>query len=168
MQACYCSANARSTTKSPGFVVFPSWNPRASSIFFGSRSIAGLPHGITRSLAVSSGGTPALTTQHVCNTFADMKTAILPQVRVEPQLRADLEAVLREGETLSDFLEATVRQAVDYRRMQAELDARADAAWVRFQQTGAAVPASEVLAEMRERLESRRRKLQRKHRPAKA
>jgi len=97
-----------------------------------------------------------------------MKTAFLPQVRVEPQLRADLEAVLREGETLSDFLEATVRQAVDYRRMQAEFDARADAAWMRFQQTGAAVPATEVVAEMRERLESKRRELQDRHRPAKA
>lgn len=97
-----------------------------------------------------------------------MKTAILPQVRVEPQLRADLEAVLREGETLSDFVEAAVRQAVDYRRMQAEFEARADAAWTRFQQTGAAVPASEVVAEMRERLETKRRELQRRHRPAKA
>ncbi|HEX4510175.1 MAG TPA: YlcI/YnfO family protein [Burkholderiaceae bacterium] len=97
-----------------------------------------------------------------------MKTAILPQVRVEPQLRADLEAVLREGETLSDFLEATVRQAVDYRRMQAEFDARADAAWARFQQTGAAVPAQEVVAEMRARLDARRGELQGKHRPAAA
>ena len=97
-----------------------------------------------------------------------MKTAILPQVRVEPQLRTDLEGVLREGETLSDFLEATVRQAVDYRRMQAEFDARADAAWVRFQQTGSAVPASEVVAEMRERLEAKQRELQGKHRPTTA
>ncbi len=97
-----------------------------------------------------------------------MKTAILPQVRVEPQLRAELEAVLREGETLSQFLEATVRQAVDYRRMQTEFDARADAAWSRFQQTGTAVPASEVVAEMRERLEAKRRELQDKHRPTKA
>ena len=97
-----------------------------------------------------------------------MKTAIIPQVRVEPQLRADLEGVLREGETLSDFLEATVRQAVEYRRMQAEFDARADAAWARFQQTGAAVPAEEVVTEMRARLEARRRELQGKHRPAAA
>jgi hypothetical protein len=94
-----------------------------------------------------------------------MKTAILPQVRVEPQLRADLEAVLREGETLSDFLESTVRQAVDYRRMQAEFAARAEAAWTRFQQTGVGVPAEEVVAQMRERLETRRRELQGKHRP---
>jgi hypothetical protein len=97
-----------------------------------------------------------------------MKTAILPQVRVEPQLRADLEAVLREGETLSDFLEATVRQAVDYRRMQAEFAGRAEAAWTRFQQTGVGVPAEEVVAQMRERLEARRRELQGKHRPTEA
>jgi hypothetical protein len=97
-----------------------------------------------------------------------MKTAILPQVRVEPQLRADLEAVLREGETLSDFLEATVRHAVEYRRMQAEFDSRADAAWARFQHTGAGVPAQEVTAEMRARLEARRLELQGKHRPAAA
>ncbi len=95
-----------------------------------------------------------------------MKTAILPQVRVEPQLRADLEGVLREGETLSDFLEATVRQAVEFRRMQAEFEARADAAWSRFQQTGAGVPAEELVAEMRVRLQARRRELQGKHRPA--
>jgi predicted transcriptional regulator len=94
-----------------------------------------------------------------------MKTAILPQVRVEPQLRADLEAVLREGETLSDFLETTVRQAVEYRRMQTEFEARADGAWSRFQQTGTGVPAEEVLAEMRLRLEARRRELQGQHRP---
>ena len=94
-----------------------------------------------------------------------MKTAILPQVRVEPQLRADLESVLREGETLSDFLESTVRQAVDYRRMQAEFDARANAAWTRYQQAGGGVPAEEVVAQMRERLEAKRRELQGKHRP---
>ena len=94
-----------------------------------------------------------------------MKTAILPPVRVEPQLRADLEAVLREGETLSDFLETTIRQAVDYRRMQAEFAARAEAAWTQFQQTGIGVPAEEVVAQMRGRLEARRRELQGQRRP---
>src|SRR5262249_49072257 len=104
--------------------------------------------------------------QHVCNTIVDMKTAILPQVRVEPKLRADLEDVLREGGTLSDFLETTVRQAVEYRRMQAEFDARADAAWARFQHTGAGVPADQVVSEMRERLEARRRELKGRRRLA--
>ena len=44
-----------------------------------------------------------------------MKTAIIPQVRIEPQLRADLDAVLRDGETLSEFVESTVRGAVEHR-----------------------------------------------------
>lgn len=95
-----------------------------------------------------------------------MKTAILPQVRVEPQLRADVESVLRDGETLSDFLEATVRQAVDQRRMQAEFSARAEAAWTRFQQTGAGVPAEALVDELRTRLAARRRELQGKRRPS--
>lgn len=59
-----------------------------------------------------------------------------------------------------------VRQAVEYRHMQAQFDARADAAWARLQQTGAAMPAEEVVAEMRARLEARRRELQGKCRPA--
>jgi hypothetical protein len=96
-----------------------------------------------------------------------MKTAILPQVRVEPQLRADLEAVLRDGETLSDFLVTTVRQAVDYRRMQAEFAARSDAAWSHFQPSGDAVRAGDLLAEMRSKLHARRAQLLDKHRPPK-
>jgi len=49
-----------------------------------------------------------------------MKSAILPQVRVDPELRANLESMLRKGETLSEFIEGTVRSAVEYRRAQAE------------------------------------------------
>ena len=97
-----------------------------------------------------------------------MKTAILPQVRIEPQLRADVESVLREGETLSEFLEGTVRKAVEQRRIQAEFEARAEAAWVRYQQTGESVPAAEVLAEMRRRLQARKRRLKGQHKPGAA
>ena len=43
-----------------------------------------------------------------------MKTAVIPQVRVEPQLRADLDAVLLPGETLTEFVEASVRRAVEF------------------------------------------------------
>lgn len=95
-----------------------------------------------------------------------MKTAILPQVRVEPQLRADLESVLREGETLSDFLEATVRSAVEHRQVEAEFAARADAAWARFQATGKAVPVEEVIAKMSDKLAARRLELAGKRRTA--
>jgi hypothetical protein len=36
-----------------------------------------------------------------------MKTAVIPQIRVEPELRAELEAVLEQGETLTDFVETS-------------------------------------------------------------
>ncbi len=89
-----------------------------------------------------------------------MKTAILPQVRVGPQLRAELESVLREGESLSEFIETTVRSAVEYRREQAEFHARGEAAWRRYQRTGESYPASQVVDELRDMLEARRRQLQ--------
>ena len=57
-----------------------------------------------------------------------MKSAVIPQVRVEPELRAELEAVLRQGETLTDFVEASVRNAIAFRRVQTAFHARAQAA----------------------------------------
>ncbi len=91
---------------------------------------------------------------------ARMKTAILPQVRVEPELRAQLESVLREGETLSGFVERTVRSAVEYRRVQAEFHARGEAAWQDYRRSGVSHPADEVIAELRDKLEARRKSLQ--------
>lgn len=88
-----------------------------------------------------------------------MKTAIIPQVRVEPELRSDLESVLRDGETLSEFVEATVRSAVEYRRMQTEFHARGEAAWQQYQRTGASIPAEQVIQEMRDMMEAKRRQL---------
>ncbi|WP_280813009.1 YlcI/YnfO family protein [Variovorax sp. TBS-050B] len=88
-----------------------------------------------------------------------MKSAILPQVRVDPELRADLESVLAEGETLSEFIEDTVRGAVAYRRTQVEFHARGEAAWQAYLRTGVSHPADQVIAEMRERLEIKRQQL---------
>ena len=88
-----------------------------------------------------------------------MKTAIIPQVRVEPELRADLESVLHPGETLSEFVETTVRNAVEYRRTQAAFHARGEAAWQEYQRTGAAVPAAQITQELRELLERKRKQL---------
>ncbi|GAA0757234.1 hypothetical protein LRH25_18310 [Ideonella azotifigens] len=88
-----------------------------------------------------------------------MKTSILPQVRVEPQLRADLESVLREGETLSEFVEASVRKAVDFRRVQDDFYARGEASWQDYQRTGEAYPVDDVLAELRAMTDARRKQL---------
>ncbi|MFN7426740.1 MAG: YlcI/YnfO family protein [bacterium] len=39
-----------------------------------------------------------------------MKTAVIPQIRVEPELRAELESVLRQGEALTECVETTVQR----------------------------------------------------------
>lgn len=86
-----------------------------------------------------------------------MKSAVLPEVRVEPELRAELEAVLRQGESLSKFVEASVRNAAEFRRMQTRFHARGQAAWDHYQRTGISVPADEVLAKLRAKLDARRK-----------
>ncbi len=53
-----------------------------------------------------------------------MKTAAIPSIRVEPALREQLEQVLAEGESLSAFVEASVRAQVLRRQQQAEFVAR--------------------------------------------
>ena len=53
-----------------------------------------------------------------------MKTATLPPLRVEPELRQAAEAVLHDGESLSGLMEKSLRDEVNRRRMQAEFIAR--------------------------------------------
>lgn len=57
-----------------------------------------------------------------------MKTAHLPPVRIEPGLRTEIEALLNHGETLSEFVVGSVKDAVEWRRTQDAFLARADAA----------------------------------------
>jgi hypothetical protein len=90
---------------------------------------------------------------------ARMKTAVIPQIRVEPELRAELESVLKQGETLTDFVEATVRSAIAFRRVQTAFHARAQAASEAYHQTGVSVPVETVLARLQSRLDARRKKL---------
>lgn len=85
-----------------------------------------------------------------------MKSAVLPQVRVEPELRAELESVLRQGETLSEFVENSVRNAVEFRRVQNDFHARGEAAWAEYQRTGVSYSTAEVMAELRAMVEEKR------------
>ena len=88
-----------------------------------------------------------------------MKSAVIPQVRVEPELRSELEAVLRQGETLSEFVETSVRNAVEFRRVQTRFHERGEAAWASYQRTAAAVPADAVLAKLQAKLDAKRKQL---------
>ena len=53
-----------------------------------------------------------------------MKTATIPALRVEPQLRDAVEGVLAEGETLSSFMEEALKANITRRQHQQAFIAR--------------------------------------------
>ena len=91
-----------------------------------------------------------------------MKIATLPATRVRPEVREAAEAVLKEGETLSSFIETAVRETAERRRVQAEFIARGLAASAQAKRTGVYIPAEEVFAKLEVRIEARRQELMKK------
>ncbi len=65
-----------------------------------------------------------------------MKSSTMPSLRVEPDLRKAAENVLREGETLSSFMEASLRAGIQHRKVQQEFIARGLASKKEALQTG--------------------------------
>jgi hypothetical protein len=94
-----------------------------------------------------------------CDTLPRMKTATIPSVRVEPEFRAEVEAVLGEGETLSEFVEASVRASVERRRAQAEFVARGLRSREEARRTGEYVDADVVVDGLQRKLDAARTKL---------
>jgi len=90
-----------------------------------------------------------------------MKTAVTPNPCVDPELCADVESVLRPGETLAGFIGAAVRNAMAYRRVQSEFHARAAVASAEYHRTGVSVPADAVLARLQAKLDAKRKQLSR-------
>lgn len=78
-----------------------------------------------------------------------MKSASMPSLRVDPELRQAAEAVLREGESLSSFMEQSLRDQVTRRQLQHEFVARGLASRDEAQQTGEYFEPSSVHAELR-------------------
>jgi Arc/MetJ-type ribon-helix-helix transcriptional regulator len=83
-----------------------------------------------------------------------MKSATIPSVRVEPELRAEVESLLSEGETVSEFVEASVRATVLRRRQQAEFMARGLRSLETARQTGDYVEADVVLDGLQRKLDA--------------
>lgn len=82
-----------------------------------------------------------------------MKTATIPSVRVEPDFRAEVEAVLADGETLSEFVETSVRASVERRRVQAEFIARGLRSRDEARRTGEYVDADVALDGLQRKLD---------------
>jgi hypothetical protein len=85
-----------------------------------------------------------------------MKTSTLPPVRVEPALRAEVEALLDEGESLSDFVAGCVRDGVAWRRTQDAFVARAHQAVERAAREGDGMTPAEVLGRLDGQLQAAR------------
>ncbi|MEI7825349.1 MAG: YlcI/YnfO family protein [Chlorobiaceae bacterium] len=75
-----------------------------------------------------------------------MKSASLPSLRVEPELRRSAELVLREGETLSAFIESSLRANIERRLARNEFIARGLASREHARATGEYIAADEVLS----------------------
>lgn len=74
-----------------------------------------------------------------------MKSASIPSLRVDPELRAAAESVLREGETLSAFVENSLRAQIHHRRAQEQFIARGLAAKDEAKRTGIYYGSGDVL-----------------------
>ena len=94
--------------------------------------------------------------QRKCTTIFFMKTATIPSVRVEPELRAEVESLLGEGETDSEFVEASVRATVMRRRNQAEFVARGLRSADDARRSGDYVDADTVLQKLQRKLDAAR------------
>ena len=82
-----------------------------------------------------------------------MKTSTIPSLRVDPQLRLAAESVLRDGESLSGFVEQAIRQTIAYRQADQEFIARGLKARDQARQSGQYVEAGAVLDRLQEMLD---------------
>jgi Arc/MetJ-type ribon-helix-helix transcriptional regulator len=81
-----------------------------------------------------------------------MKSSTLPPLRVSPELRADAEAVLAPGESLSSFVHDAVTRTIAYRKAQQEFVARGLASATKARRTGRYVSSSAALRTLRRQL----------------
>ena len=77
-----------------------------------------------------------------------MKTATIPPIRVAPAFRGEIESVLEQGESLSEFVENAVRQSVLKRQNQTEFVRRGMAAIEETQRLGNGISADDLLAQL--------------------
>ena len=87
-----------------------------------------------------------------------MRSPTFAPIRVEPEARAEVEAVLREGKSLTRFSEEAVAAAAAWRRVQSELVTRGEAAIAGWKQEGGGHTVDEVMADLQARLDDEKRR----------
>ncbi|HVR54990.1 MAG TPA: YlcI/YnfO family protein [Pseudorhodoferax sp.] len=86
-----------------------------------------------------------------------MKTATIPPVRIDPQLRDQIEQSLEEGETMTALVEKAVRHEVARRHDNAEFMRRGLAAIARTRDADDGIPAEQVIAKLESKLAAARK-----------
>ena len=81
-----------------------------------------------------------------------MKTAAFPSVRVDPDLRQAAEDVLNQGESLSSFVEQSIRENIGFRLAQREFISRGLASRDRALKTGNYVSSKIVIGKLEKKL----------------
>ena len=74
-----------------------------------------------------------------------MKTATIPSLRVDPKLRDAAEEVLQDGETLSSFVEQSIREGIERRQARRSFIARGLRSKQAARHSGKYVPAEAVV-----------------------
>lgn len=87
-----------------------------------------------------------------------MKSATIPPLRVTPDLRSEAESVLRDGESLSSFVEDSIRRQIEHRKLQSEFIARGLAARDAAKASGQYASKEDVMDSLRGILDASKRK----------
>lgn len=87
------------------------------------------------------------------------RTATLPPIRVAPETKASVEAVLREGESLTQFIEGAVCREAEFRVEQNAAVARAKKALRAASKGAGLLTPEEFLAGMTQRASTAQRRI---------
>ncbi len=77
-----------------------------------------------------------------------MKSATIPSLRVDPELRLAAESVLQKGESLSSFMEQALRASVERRQAQQAFIMRGLTSRDEARQSGTYFSAEDVLRDL--------------------
>ena len=78
-----------------------------------------------------------------------MKSSTIPSLRVKPELRQAAENVLRDGETLSSFMEESLRAGIQHRKAHQEFIERGLASRDEGRRTSEYFTADDVFDELK-------------------
>jgi hypothetical protein len=88
------------------------------------------------------------------------RSATLPPIRIAPEIKARLQSVLRDGESLTQFIESAVCHEAEFRAQKNAALSRAEAALSQADNGIGLMTAEDLLARMEQRAEAAKQRIQ--------